>query len=61
MYGWIKMKSFEYFNLLQDIITLCTTNKDYTLELNHKDAIRIRRLLEKYSNMKIEEIRDFYK
>lgn len=54
------MKSKEYFNLLQDIITLCTTNKDYTIELNHKDAIRIKTLLEKYSNMKIEEIRDSY-
>lgn len=55
------MKSKEYFNLLHDISTLCTTNKDYTIELNHKDAIRIKRLLEKYSNMKIEDIRDFYK
>lgn len=27
------MKSKEYFNLLQDISTLCTTNKDYTIEL----------------------------
>lgn len=55
------MKSKEYFNLLQDISTLCTTNKDYTIELNHKHALRIKRLLEKYSNMKIEEIRDSYK
>lgn len=54
------MESKEYFNLLQDIITICTTNKDYTIELNHKDALRIKRLLEKYSNMKIEEIRDSY-
>lgn len=54
------MKSKEYFNLLQDIIILCITNKDYTIELNHKDALRIKRLLEKYSNMKIEELRDLY-
>ena len=25
------MKSKEYFNLLQDIIILCTSNKDYTI------------------------------
>lgn len=55
------MKSKEYFKLLQCIIILCTTNKDYTMVLNHKDALRIKRLLEKYSNMKIEEIRDLYK
>ena len=55
------MKSKEYFNLLQELIILCTTNKDYTIELNHKDAIRIKRLLEKYSDIKIEEIRDLYK
>lgn len=54
------MKSKEYFRLLQRIHTLCITNKDYTIELNHKDALRIRRLLEKYSNMKIEELRDLY-
>lgn len=55
------MKSKEYFNLLQELIILCTTNKDYTINLNHKDALRIKRLLEKYSNMKIEELRDLYK
>ena len=55
------MKSKEYFNLLQELIILCETNKDYTIELNHKDALRLKRLLEKYSNMKIEEIRYFYK
>lgn len=55
------MKSKEYFNLLQDIIAVSKTNKDYTIELNHKDALRIKRLLEKYSNMKIEELRDLYK
>ena len=55
------MKSKEYYNLLQDLITLCNTNKDYTLDLNHKDALRIKRLLEKYSNMKIEELRDLFK
>lgn len=54
------MKSKEYFRLLQRIHILCTTNKDYTIELNHKDALRIKRLLEKYSNMKIEELRDLY-
>ena len=27
------MKSKEYFNLLQDIIILCTTNKDYTTKI----------------------------
>lgn len=55
------MNSKEYFNLLQEIIILCTTNKDYIINLNHKDALRIKRLLEKYSNMKIEELRDLYK
>lgn len=55
------MKSKEYFNLLQELIILCGTNKDYTMLLNHKDALRIKRLLEKYSNMKIEELRDLYK
>ena len=54
------MRSEEYFNLLQDIIILCESNKDYTIELNHKDALCIKRLLEKYSNMKIEELRDLY-
>lgn len=54
------MKSKEYYNLLQEITILCTTNKDYTINLNHKDALRIKRLLEKYSNMKIEELRDLY-
>ena len=55
------MKSKEYYNLLQELIILCTTNKDYTFELNHKDALRLKRLLEKYSNMKIEELRDLFK
>ena len=55
------MKSKEYFNLLQDITILCTTNKDYTITINHKDALRIKRLLERYSNMKIEDLRDLYK
>ena len=55
------MKSKEYFNLLQELIILCESNKDYTIELNHKDVLRIKRLLEKYSNMKIEELRDLYK
>ena len=36
------MKSKEYFNLLQDIIILCESNKDYTIELNHKDSLRIK-------------------
>ena len=31
--GDIKMKSKEYFNLLQDIIILCTSNKDYTINI----------------------------
>ena len=59
--GDIKMKSKEYFNLLQDIIILCTSNKDYTININHKDALRLKRLLERYSSMKIEDLRDLYK
>ena len=55
------MKSKEYFNLLQEIAILCKSNKDYTINLNHNDALRLKRLLEKYSNIKIEELRDFYK
>ena len=55
------MKSKEYFNLLQDIIILCTSNKDYTININHKDVLRLKRLLEKYSHMKIEDLRDLYK
>ena len=55
------MKSKEYFNLLQDIIILCTSNKDYTITINHKDALRLKRLLERYSNMKLEDLRDLYK
>ena len=51
----------QYFNLLQDIIILCTSNKDYTININHKDALRLKRLLERYSNMKIEDLRDLYK
>ena len=54
------MKSKEYFNLLQDIIILCTSNKDYTININHKDAWRLKRLLERYSKMKIEDLRDLY-
>ena len=59
--GEIKMQSKEYFNLLQDINILCTSNKDYTININHKDALRLKRLLERYSNMKIEDLRDLYK
>ena len=55
------MQSKEYFNLLQDIIILCTSNKDYTININHKDALRLKRLLERYSSMKIEDLRDLYK
>ena len=55
------MKSKEYFNLLQDIIILCTTNKKYTIEIDHKHALRLKKLLERYSNMKIEDLRDLYK
>lgn len=59
--GDIKMQSKEYFNLLQDIIILCTSNKDYTININHKDALRLKKLLERYSKMKIEDLRDLYK
>ena len=55
------MKSKEYFNLLQDLSILCATNKDYTININHKDALRLKRLLERYSKMKIEDLRDLYK
>ena len=55
------MKSKEYFNLLQDLSILCATNKDYTININHKDALRLKRLLERYSNMKLEDLRDLYK
>ena len=59
--GDIKMKSKEYFNLLQDVIILCTSTKDYTININHKDALRLKRLLERYSKIKIEDLRDLYK
>ena len=36
-------------------------NKDYTININHKDALRLKRLLERYSKMKIEDLRDLYK
>ena len=55
------MQSKEYFNLLQDINILCTSTKDYTININHTDALRLKRLLERYSNMKIENLRDLYK
>ena len=55
------MKSKEYFNLLQDLIILCESNKTYNLIISHKDALRLKRLLERYSKMKIEDLRDLYK
>ena len=59
--GEFKMKSKEYFNLLQDLIILCESNKTYNLIISHKDALRLKRLLERYSKMKIEDLRDLYK